>query len=225
MTIVAETTENYAYDFHMAVFGSIRPMVCAYEYVRKMRRRYHKDIEKVLNWDEEKKNKLINFLVDVVSVPRAYEDFDLWLEEIEKKLQEIEEFEEFNRLKGYFERIDSKQREMIVNIAVNRIMGYVDNILRDLVYQMRYADRESLRELFVAGSLLRVVKKLLESYRRYGNEDALSVATILILRFAAYSRGKISIDDLTWDTSSAVGYVKERILPENVFKDVVCSMR
>jgi hypothetical protein len=225
MTIVAETTENYAYDFHMAVFGSIRPMVCAYEYVRKMRRRYHKDIEKVLNWDEGKKSKLINFLVDVVSVPRAYEDFDLWLEEIEKKLQEIEEFEEFNRLKGYFERIDSKQREMIVNIAVNRIMGYVDNILRDLVYQMRYADRESLRELFVAGSLLRVVKKLLESYRRYGNEDALSVATILILRFAAYSRGKISIDDLTWDTSSAVGYVKERILPENAFKDVVCSMR
>jgi len=114
---------------------------------------------------------------------------------------------------------------MIVNIAVNRIMGYVDNILRDLVYQMRYADRESLRELFVAGSLLRVVKKLLESYRRYGNEDALSVATILILRFAAYRRGKISNDDLTWDTSSAVGYVKERILPENAFKDVVCSMR
>ncbi len=226
MTVVVETTEIYAHDFHLAVFGSIRPILCAPEYVRRMRRHYYFDIEKILNWDEEKKNKLIDFLVEVVSAPNFYdEDFEFWLEEVERKLQELKEFEEFNRLKGYLERIDQKQREKIVDIAVNRIMSSIDTILREFVYQMPSVDEKSLKELFVVGSMLRVVRRLLEYYRRSRDKKILTLATVLILRFAAYVRGKIGINDLMRDMSISVGHLREKVLSDDTFRDIVCNMQ
>jgi len=225
MTVVVETTEIYAQEFHSAVFGSVRPILCAPEYVRRMRRHYYFDIEKVLNWDEEKKNRLVDFLVEIVSAPNFYdEDFEFWLEEVERKLQELEEFEEFKRLKGYLERIDPKQREKIIDIAVNRIMSSIDTILREFVYQMPYVDEKSLNELFITGSILRVARRLLEHYRRSKDKKVIIPATILILRFAAYVRGRIGIDDLLSDISISANYVRNRIISDDIFKDIICNM-
>ncbi len=200
--------------------------MCAPEYVRRMRRHYYFDIERILNWNEEKKNKLIDFLVEVVSAPNFYdEDFEFWLEEIERKLQELKEFEEFNRLKGYLEHIDPKQKEKIIDIAINRIMSSIDTILREFIYQMPSVDEKSLRELFVVGSMLRVVRRLLEYYRRSRDKKVLTLATVLILRFAAYVRGKIGINDLLSDMSISASRIRERILSDDIFRDIVCNMQ
>lgn len=228
MDIITETMEFYANDYHMTILGSVRPIICAPEYVRKMRRSYYSDIEKVLGWDDEMKENLIDVLTDVVSVPALYSaDLHYYLDEVERKLEELKEFEEFKRLKGYFDylkKTDPNQARKIIKIAVNRIISHIDTILRELILQMLYVDEDSVKELFIVGSMLRLIRNLLEIYLRKEDSRLLLTSTFLTLRFASYIKKKISLSDLQSDISFCVDLFKVEEISDEVLRDVVCSI-
>jgi len=86
MSVVIETVKFYSNDYYLTVIGSIRPLACTPEPIKKMKRHYYYDIESVLSWDEETKEKLIDVLTDIVSTPSFYNlDIHEWLQEVEKK--------------------------------------------------------------------------------------------------------------------------------------------
>lgn len=225
MSVVTETVEFYANDYHMMVLGSIRPIICTPEPIKKMRRHYYHDIEKVLKWDEETKEKLIDILTDVVSVQSFYHlDFKFWLDEIERKLKELREFEILQRLKGYLEHIDSIQRKRIIKMAVNRIISHIDTILRELILQMPYIDDKSVKESFIIGSMLRLIRNLLEVYLRIEDNHLLMVSTTLTLRFASYVKEKLTLSDIQKDISSCAKYLKSEPISDEVFREVICIL-
>lgn len=220
MTTVTETVKLYSDDYYLTVIGSIRPLACTPEPVRRMKRHYYYDIEKVLSWDEETKEKLVDVLTDIVSTPSIYNlDVQEWLQEVEKKIQEFSEFDILQRLKGYLEHIDPVQRRMLVRMAVNRIISHIDTILRELVIQMSY-ENSPIKEIFVIGSLLRLIRNLLELYLRSENSQFLTISTALILRFASYIQGKIGLNDVQKDISYFSEYLKSEQIPEEAFRAV-----
>ena len=223
MSAVAETVKFYADDYYITIFGSLRPIICTPEPVKKMKRHYYQDIEEILMWDEETKEKLIDLMTDLISTPTFYNlDIHAWFNEIENKIQELKEFGILQRLKGYLEHIDPVQRRKLIRMAVNRIISHIDTILRELILQMPYEDYDSLKEIFIIGSLLRLIRNLLEIYLRSENSEFLTISTILILRFASYVQGKVTLSDIQRDISYFSEYLKFEPISEDVLREVLC---
>ena len=87
---------------------------------------------------------------------------------------------------------------------------------------MSYKD-SSIKEIFVVGSLLRLIRNLLELYLRSENSQFLTISTVLILRFASYIQGKIGLNDVQRDISYFSEYLKSEQIPEEVFRAVYAS--
>ena len=178
----------------------LRPIFGAPDYIRRMRRRHYlRDIEAILNWDEEKKMKFLDILTDIVSVSYfSTEDYIHWYNRIEKVLDELEGFEELKRLRSYFESIDYNQRKKILQIALDRLHGDIETITRWLY---RYAqeskdDREKLKEIIILTSILRLISDLVEDEV---SEEKLKAVIVLMLRFIAYLLRKINLNELMMD--------------------------
>ena len=86
-----EILYNYSDEVSRIVLTPLRPMVRVPDHIKKMRRtQYLREIEKVLNWDEEKKLKFLDILTDVISVPYfSVEEYMKWLERIEERIDEL----------------------------------------------------------------------------------------------------------------------------------------
>jgi len=178
----------------------LRPLFGAPDYIKKTRRgHYLRTIEAILNWDQEKKMKLLNMLTDVVSVTYfSIEDYIQWYNRVEEVLNELKEFEELNKLKSYLDSFDYNQKREIIEESVEQLKKGI-RIIEEKLYQLAKEvkdDNKRIEEiLVVVGYLERVYDLLEESW----NENKRMIAALLALRFVAYLQGKISLDNLVAD--------------------------
>ncbi len=205
--MVTETQEilyDHSTEINRLAITPLRPVFGAQDYIRRMHRsHYIKDIITILNWDEGKKMKFLDILTDIVSMPYfSTVNYIQWHERIEKVLDELHEFEELKRLRSYFESIDPKQRDKIMQIALDRLHGDIETIMRWLyrLAQENKGDREKIKEITVLTGILKLVSDLLEDHI---STEELKVAVILVLRFIAYLLKKISLDELLFDLISS----------------------
>lgn len=227
-TEIQKAVYDYSMDFERWVFGSFRPSINVYEALKRARTDYF-EIERVLNWDDEKKEELLEFLTDIVSMPELYEeDFDSKIDEIEGKIGDLKEFEEFYRLKNHFDRmkLDPVQKKAMVNSAIIRLIGYTDLFTRKITYTMNEAQEDDIiKDLFISGSLLRLINRLLNYFLNSNESEYINTATILILRFAAFVKGKITRDDLMTDISMNTKHIRDidKVLSNEDFKNICGS--
>ncbi|MFW6185278.1 MAG: hypothetical protein ACOC5C_01220 [Halobacteriota archaeon] len=222
-TAVRDAVYDFEPNFQNTLFGSIRPSINAYNKIKSLRQPLPKhDIDKFLNWDDEKKEKLIDFLT-FVAIEYTYEDLTIWLNEMEKKLGELDEFEDFYNLREQIERlkIDPQQKHGTIRDSVINLASYVDMFAMKIIRTMEMTEEDSeLEELFVSGSLLRNISKLLDSFLKSDKYELLNVASILILRFGAYVKGKLPLEELMVDISETRRYIKESTLSDEEFKAI-----
>lgn len=227
-TEIQKAVYDYSMDFERWVFGSFRPSINVYEALKRARTDYF-EIERVLNWDDEKKEELLEFLTDIVSMPELYEeDFDSKIDEIEGKIGDLKEFEEFYRLKDHFDRmkLDPVQKKAMVKSAIIRLIGYTDLFTRKITYTMNEAQEDDIiKDLFISGSLLRLINRLLNYFLNSNESEYINTATILILRFAAFVKGKITRDDLMTDISMNTKHIRDidKVLSNEDFKNICGS--
>ena len=215
---------DYSNEVSRIVLTPLRPIVGAPDYLRRMRRsQYLREIRKILNWDEEKRLKFLDILTEVVSAPYfSTEEYMKWLERIEEKINELDEFEELKRLKGYLESIDPTQRKKILEISINRLYGDISVLMRE-IYQLMQKNKDDeykLKELIVLKATLQLINDLID----LDPEKNLDQVVMYTLRFVAYLMHKIDLRSLFYDLITGVDLVPRKYISERDYEILSKSM-
>lgn len=84
-----------------------------------------------------------------------------------------------------------------------------------------------IKDLFISGSLLRLINRLLNYFLNSNSNESeyLNTATILILRFAAFVKGKIARNDLMTDISMNSKHIRDidKVISNEDFKNICGS--
>ncbi|MCQ6254743.1 hypothetical protein [Methanocaldococcus sp.] len=176
----------------------LRPIVGAENEITKMRRKQLlRLLEKIKNWDDNKKLKFLNILTNIVSVPYfSIDEYMKWIEEIEKKISELDDFKEIVMLKNLEKLIDYNQLKRIREEAMQNLKEDLEKLLEQILSKIENLENsKEVEELIVLGSMIQHIIDLIEQ----DYERNIAVISIFTLRIVAYLMNKISLDDLQLD--------------------------
>ncbi|WP_048197488.1 hypothetical protein [Methanocaldococcus sp. FS406-22] len=185
-------------EFGRLTLYPLRPMIGAENEIIKMRRKqFLRLLEKIKNWDDEKKFKLLDILTNIVSVPYfSIDEYMKWVDTIEKKISELDEYKELKMLKDLEKLIDYRQLKKIREEAMEKLKNDLEKFMNNICLNIeKLENQEKIEELVVLGSMVQHLIDLIEQ----NYEKNMEIISIFVLRIIAYLMGKIDLDSLQLD--------------------------
>ncbi len=176
----------------------LRPIVGAEREIARMRRKQLlRLLEKIKNWDNEKKLKFLDILTNIVSVPYfSIDEYMKWIDSIEKKISDLDDFKEIKMLKDLEMLIDYNQLKNIRKEAMQNLREDLEKFMKHIIFEIEKSeDYKKTEELIVLGSMVQHLIDLIDQ----DYEKNLAVISIFTLRIIAYLLGKINLDSLQLD--------------------------
>lgn len=189
----------FSSDLFDGITMVMRPVIGGVDYLRYMRRSavVQRELDKISQWDFEKREKLLDILTDFVSIDAYDEEF---VDKLETKLSELNEFSEtFKHLEQLTKGLTGQQQSEIMRISLDKLNGKMFSI-RNQISSKMWEKKEDANQLFILDQILYLTQKLieraLEGLKKKGsNAKFLALIVFTLLKIEAFRRGKITLDD------------------------------
>lgn len=170
-----------------------------------------RSIDKILNLSCSEQDDLLDFLTElVIDRKEKDKDWDKFMQVLIEKIISKPKFKAyFYALDNYSKRLNSTQRMQVFSLSINKLTCGIESIRREINNRL-WNRTANVQELMIVDQVLyffqnvinsvHLGKRLKESEKEQVNRK-IGLSGYLILRLEAYTRGKISLDDLNDDLS------------------------
>jgi hypothetical protein len=170
-----------------------------------------RSIDKILNLSYKEQDLLLDFLTElVINRDTTDKKWDKFMTVLVNKIMSKPKFRtHFNALDNYFKKLNDTEKMQVLSLSINKLNCGIESIRREINNRL-WIKKANVQELMIIDQVLYffqnvindipLVKKLKQNEKKELNEK-MGFCCYLILRLEAYSRGKISLDDLNGDLS------------------------
>ncbi len=207
--------DSFSSDFFDGITMIMRPVVGGIDYMRSMHKSYlvEREIQKISRLDFDKRERLLDFLTDLVASDVYDASFKT---KLETKISKLEEFKEvFEQLGKISNKLDSIQRNDILRISLNKLKGKISSVRENINLRM-WDKGENVNQLMVLDQILHLLEELISETLIKKDSKIIEVIVFSLLKIEAFHRNKITFEAFQQYISelSLFGYNDEP-LPRN----------
>jgi len=218
---------DFSSEIYRDTMRLFKPIISG-EHTVKRTAAYHavRPIDKIMNLNSQKQDKLLDILTDLVAIPFE-SDWDEFIKKLNDKIRRDAEFKQyFDALDSYFDKLDRYQKTQVINLSLNKLNGGIESIRKEINDRLWSKDAQ-IEELMIIDQILYFMQNVLQSIllgkfikknEKKKLEHDLGFSLYLLLRLEAYRRKKIKLDELKKDLSSSNFPPKEEYIKPSEYE-------
>jgi len=192
--------------------------------------RFQVYINKVLDLDTKTKMKILDTLSNVVVItPYRLSEIQGLVDKLNERVSRLKESGSlFKKMDDILKKMNKREQEEVIKTALFMVKKNIESMRKIIGWMMWREEVEEVKDFLIVDQVLLTIRDLLSKVdpRFEGRSKYLIITALwLILRLWAYSRGKLSLDDLESDLSNLKLPPDERFVKEEDYHIITSIIR